>query len=305
MVLTDRSKVRGRIRHLKHPLGDANGVLGGTSGDVLDLVVLLELGVEGLVLVLGENLVAELELVLVEERLVNDSADVEQGVSTSGGEARACEERTTRTVPTRTRAISARGTGERRGGGGRSAMRRADDESSIFNCDGRRDVYRTAASARAAKTSKSGFQSESQTYPIPSRTCLRPLIVLYSLFKNDEVRDRANKIASPDMLPGTLSDGEAAAEVVRVHVGRGICDGFGTALGPPGKGWIVLLSLLGVRARRASQWKIANESARPMQVNATCVVNWTNVFPYAGSLATSTVGRDLTQSMYSSPPSKR
>ena len=156
--------------------------------------------------------------------------------------------------------------------GDRSAMRRADDESSIFNCDGRRDVYRIAAGARAAKTSKSGFQSESQTYPIPSRTCLRPLIVLYSLFKNDEVRDRANKIASRDMLPGTLSDGEhrwRSFEPGSVHVGRGMCDGFGTVLGPVGKGWIVLLSLLGVRARRASQWKIANESARPMPVNAT------------------------------------
>mmetsp|Transcript_13358 Transcript_13358/g.38736 ORF Transcript_13358/g.38736 Transcript_13358/m.38736 type:complete len:203 (-) Transcript_13358:194-802(-) len=81
VVLADRPKVGRRLWHPEHPLRHADRVLRRATRNILHLVILLELRVQGLVLLLGQNLVAELELVLVKERLVDDGADIEQGVS--------------------------------------------------------------------------------------------------------------------------------------------------------------------------------------------------------------------------------
>lgn len=81
VILSDTPKVGRRLWHPEHPLCHTDRVLRRTPRNILNLVVLLELRVQGLVLLLRENLVAELELVLVKERLVDNRADIEQGVS--------------------------------------------------------------------------------------------------------------------------------------------------------------------------------------------------------------------------------
>lgn len=47
---------------LEHPLADADRVLAGTAGDVVDRVALDHLVVHGQVLLLGEDLVVQLDL---------------------------------------------------------------------------------------------------------------------------------------------------------------------------------------------------------------------------------------------------
>ncbi len=69
------------VGRLREPLGDAGGVEAGAAGDVLDVALALELGVDGLLVALAEPGGAGLEAVLVEEGLVDVARDVEQRVA--------------------------------------------------------------------------------------------------------------------------------------------------------------------------------------------------------------------------------
>ncbi|KAJ8866950.1 hypothetical protein PR048_032812 [Dryococelus australis] len=62
-------------------LGDAEGVLDGTAGDVLNLVVLYKVLVQGLVLLSGQDGVVRLQIVLGEELFVDDGRHVQQRVA--------------------------------------------------------------------------------------------------------------------------------------------------------------------------------------------------------------------------------
>mmetsp|Transcript_38718 Transcript_38718/g.116314 ORF Transcript_38718/g.116314 Transcript_38718/m.116314 type:complete len:406 (+) Transcript_38718:64-1281(+) len=84
VALADGTHEGGGARHaggVEHPLGDADGILGGSAGDVLRVVGVHELLVDGDVLLLGEDGGVELDVVLVEDVLSNLGRDVEEGVA--------------------------------------------------------------------------------------------------------------------------------------------------------------------------------------------------------------------------------
>mmetsp|Transcript_37552 Transcript_37552/g.79195 ORF Transcript_37552/g.79195 Transcript_37552/m.79195 type:complete len:365 (-) Transcript_37552:29-1123(-) len=65
------------------PLSDADGVLGGTTGNVLGRVVVHKFFVDGDVLLLGEDGVVHFDIVFVEDVLADIGGDVEEGVTHS------------------------------------------------------------------------------------------------------------------------------------------------------------------------------------------------------------------------------
>lgn len=80
LVITSTTEVDDGVGG-KDILGTASGVLGGTTGDELSVVVVEEILVETEVLFLGEDGVVSLEAVFVEQSLVTKCLDIYEGMS--------------------------------------------------------------------------------------------------------------------------------------------------------------------------------------------------------------------------------
>lgn len=86
LVVSDASEkgsVLGLVAGAQHPLGNTNGVLGGTSGNVFRVVLFDQLLEKRLVLGFGKDGRVQLDLVLVKEILSDLGGDIEKGVSHS------------------------------------------------------------------------------------------------------------------------------------------------------------------------------------------------------------------------------
>mmetsp|Transcript_94706 Transcript_94706/g.197870 ORF Transcript_94706/g.197870 Transcript_94706/m.197870 type:complete len:281 (-) Transcript_94706:65-907(-) len=81
LVGANAAHVGSGVGLLEHPLGHSDGVLSGTTGDVLDVGQLLELLEEGLVLLLSQDGVAGQELVLLQHVLAHLRGDVQERVA--------------------------------------------------------------------------------------------------------------------------------------------------------------------------------------------------------------------------------
>eukprot|EP00128_Syssomonas_multiformis_P012370 Colp12_sorted_trinity150504_noHs@19493 len=80
LVLADAANESGGARG-RHPLADTDGVLGGTTGDVGDLVLAHKLLEQRLVLVLGKDGIVGLKPILLKESKIDIGGDVEEGVT--------------------------------------------------------------------------------------------------------------------------------------------------------------------------------------------------------------------------------
>lgn len=77
----DGSHIGSGAGGLDHPLGDTDGILGGSTGNVLHGKILHQVGVDAHVLLLGQDGVVEGDIVLGEELSGDITRDIEEGVA--------------------------------------------------------------------------------------------------------------------------------------------------------------------------------------------------------------------------------